>query len=277
MRPALLLLPAGTLVAGVVGTSLVVTAAQSLGALALTGDGGLSLQAYRDLLERESPGGALLLGASVAAAATVVAATVGLAVVVVVRATSAGGRVVAAAAALTVPVPHLVGSVAVALLLADSGMLARLASADPGTWPQLVGGPWWIAAVAELAWKESAFIALVVLSALPAHTAELDETAAVLGASRWRRFRWVLLPLASPGLRLAATVSFVYALGSYEVAWLLGPAYPETLPVLAYRLFTSTDLAVRPEAMAASLLLVLACAAVTVIGVLPLRRRWVDA
>ena len=45
---------------------------------------------------------------------------------------------------------------------------------------------------------------------------------------------------------------YVYTVGSYEVAWLLGQLYPEPLPVLAYRVFGSVDLAARPAAAAAA-------------------------
>ena len=60
----------------------------------------------------------------------------------------------------------------------------------------------------------------------------------------------MILPLAAPALGAAAAICFVYALGSYEVAALLGRATPEPLPVLAFRLFTSIDLAARPQAAA---------------------------
>jgi putative spermidine/putrescine transport system permease protein len=274
MRRSVLLAPALALVGGLLLTSVAVAAAQSLGALALTGDGRIGWSAYGSLVRDQEALASLAVGISVATVATVLACLVGLAVVAAVRATYVGGRALALMAAVTVPVPHLVGAVGIGLLLSDSGLLARIAAAPPGAWPQLVGGPWWSAVVLELAWKESAFVALVVLASLPRHLQELDDTAAVLGASPWQRFRGVTLELAAPALLLAATVSFVYALGSYEVAWLLGPVQPETLPVLAYRLFGSSDLGVRPEAMAASVLLVVVCAVTTIVAAAPLRRRW---
>ena len=199
------------------------------------------------------------------------ALVVGLATALAVRATRLGGRILSGFAALTIPVPHLVGAAAVGLLLSDSGLLARVTGGE-GAWPQLVAGPWWAAVVLEFGWKESAFVALVVVSVLASYADQLDETAAVLGAGPLSRLRHITLPLAAPALVISGAVSFVYVLGSYEVAWLLGRAYPEPLPVLAYRLFTSTDLTARPEAMAVAVLTVLLCALVGAGSLTALRR-----
>jgi len=61
--------------------------------------------------------------------------------------------------------------------------------------------------------------------------------------------------------------------GSYEVAWLLGRTYPEPLPVLAFRLFSSADLAARPEAAAVSVVTGLVAALVAVASLLLARWR----
>jgi molybdate transport system permease protein len=44
---------------------------------------------------------------------------------------------------------------------------------------------------------------------------ELDDTAASLGASRWQRFRRVLLPLSVPGIAAGMTLAFAKALGEF--------------------------------------------------------------
>ncbi len=73
----------------------------------------------------------------------------------------------------------------------------------------------------------------------------------------------MLLPLTAPTILIGAAISFVYALGSYEVLWLLGRTSPEPLPVLAVRLFQGVSLDSRPEAAAVALVTsVLALAAV---------------
>lgn len=246
-RALLLVLPALVPVVAVVGAGLTSAALLALGLMPLVGEPRLSLDAWRSA---EDLGTSVGLSLAIAAAATAVAAVVGLAIALAATAAVRRSRLLGALGALTLPIPHLVGAAAMGLLLADAGFIARLLGVSPEDWPALVGGRWWIAVVAEYAWKESAFVALVVGGVLASRTRSYGETAALLGAGRWARFRFVTLPLAAPALGAASAVSFVYALGSYEVAALLGRPYPEPLPVMAVRLSTSIDLAARPQAAA---------------------------
>ena len=114
--------------------------------------------------------------------------------------------------------PHLVGAAAIGLLLADSGFLPRLLGIAPDAWPNLVAGPWWVAVIAEYAWKESAFVALVVAGTLATRVASYDETAALLGAGRIKRLRFVMIPLCMPALVVSSTIIFVYTLGCSAAA-----------------------------------------------------------
>lgn len=271
-RAGWLVLPAlvPTVVVLVVGVG--AAAAQSLGALPLIGDAELSLDAYRQLVSDASVPAGLVVSLAIATASTAIALVLGGATAVLVQRSRVGGRVLAAVAAATIPIPHLVGAAAVGLLLADSGLVARLVGAEPGTFPALVGGPWWVAVVVEFAWKESAFVAVVVLGSLAASERALDEAAAGLGAGPWQRLRRVTLPLAAPALVVSGTISFAYVVGSYEVAWLLGRSHPEPLPVLAFRMFSDTDLAMRPTALAVAMLTIGVASTALALGASALRR-----
>lgn len=238
-------MPAVLLVLLVVGVALVTAVLQSLGLMPLVGTPALSVDGYTsawpDLFS------SIQVSVAIAAVSTVLAAIVGVAAALAV---AAGSRSVLGAGTITVPVPHLVGAATIGLLLADSGLLARLFGIDGAQSLGLVGGRWWVAVIAEYTWKESAFIALVVGGTLASRVTRYDETAALLGAGRTARFRWVTLPLIAPSVVAAAAITFTYALGSYEVALLLGRPYPEPMAVMAVRLFRSIDLAARPEAAA---------------------------
>ncbi|MBI1352356.1 MAG: ABC transporter permease subunit [Actinomycetales bacterium] len=273
MRARLLLLPAVVPVVVVLGATLALGGAQSLGLMPVVGEPALNLRAYRAVVASGDLWPAITVSVTVAGAATALALAVGLATALAVRASRVGGRILGALAASTIPIPHVVGAAAIGLLLADTGWLPRLLGLDEGAWPALVAGPWWGAVVLEYAWKESAFVALVVLASLAADTGELMDTAAVLGAGRWARARHILLPLALPGLVTAGAISFIYAVGSFEVPWLLGRSSPEPLSVLAYRLFTSTDLTVRPQALAVAVVTVALSAAIGLAALGLLRRR----
>lgn len=246
-RTAIWVLPAVVPVVVVLGAGLGSALLQSLGLMPLVGRPVLTVDAYR--ANAADIAASAALSVAIAAAATAIGVVVGVGTALTAL---AGRRSALRAGTVTVPIPHLIGAATMGLLLADSGLLARLFGLSEGGWPALVGGRWWIAVVLEYAWKESAFIGLVVAAVLATRVAGYDETAAMLGASRVARLRLVTFPLIRPAVVASATISFAYTLGSYEVALLLGRAYPEPLPVMAVRLFNSIDLATRPQAAAAA-------------------------
>jgi len=207
------------------------------------------------------------MGLSVALASVSVLIAVAWAAVMVplVLASHRAGRLLSAVAVSTVPIPHIVGAIAIGLLLSDAGMVARLVGAEPGAFPPIVSGPWWLAVIAELAWKEAAFVTIITLGAVARHARALDEAAVVLGVGTWRRWRRVTLPLMAPSLVGAGSIAFAFAIGNVEVPLLLGRTSPEPLPILGYRLFSQSDLMLRPEAMVVgSLTLAVAALALTV-------------
>jgi len=247
LPPGLMAAPAVLMASFVVLGGLLTAAAQSLGLLPLAGSPSLTLDAYTTVAP-DLPS-AVGLSLAIASASTIAASAVGFMAALIIVQGRWCGRVIAAVSTLTIPFPHIVGAASVGLLLSDSGLLSRLTGAGEA-WPQLVGGPWWFAVIADYSWKESAFIALVVTGALITRSTGYDETAALLGAGRLRRLRHVLQPLSLPALTVSATIVFVYTFGSYEVVWLLGRPSPEPLPVMALRVFSSASLTSRPEAAA---------------------------
>ncbi len=258
------------LVVAVTGTAIVTVVATSLGLLPLVGQPRLSLDGFTGLgVDLRAATQETLLSA---AAATVVAAVIGLTIATSVVRSGRGVRLVVGLAVAVLTVPHLVGAASTGLLLSDVGLAQRWTGIAPASWPELVGGRWPWATVLELAWKESAFVALVVTASLGRRFADLREVAAVLGAAPREQWRRVLLPLSAPALASSSLIVFVYSLGTFEVARLLGRAYPEALPVMAYRLFTDIDVAARPQA-AATAVVATGLALLAAVAVLPLVRR----
>jgi molybdate transport system permease protein len=67
--------------------------------------------------------------------------------------------------------------------------------------------------------------------------AALLDAARTLGASEWRVFRRVVLPLAAPGILAGATLAFARALGEFGATLMLAgniPGRTQTLPVAIY-------------------------------------------
>lgn len=269
-RGAPLLAPAVILVLLVLALALASIALTSAGLVPLGGEPQLSGSAFGAVRAE------LLLGVGqsllIATASTVLAVLVGLPTAVLLSTAGATRALLGVLSATVLPVPHLVGAASIGLLLSGGGVVPRWLGVPAEAWPELVGGSLPVAIVLEFAWKESAFIALVVAASLSAQLRVLSETAAMLGAGPGQRLRRITLPLAAPATLAGATIVFLYTLGSYEVAWLLGRAYPEPLPVLAYRLFTSIDLADRPQAAAVALVTIVLALSVTGIAVPVMRR-----
>jgi putative spermidine/putrescine transport system permease protein len=59
----------------------------------------------------------------------------------------------------------------------------------------------------------------------------LDEGAASLGASPWRRFRDVIVPNAMPGILAGSLMVVTLSLGEFNLTWMLHTPLTKTLPV----------------------------------------------
>ncbi len=74
---------------------------------------------------------------------------------------------------------------------------------------------------------------------IEAVTPELEEAAASLGASPWRRMRTIVLPLAAPGLIAGSVLCFARALGEFGATITFAgniPGVTRTIPIAVYSL-----------------------------------------
>jgi putative spermidine/putrescine transport system permease protein len=79
------------------------------------------------------------------------------------------------------------------------------------------------------------FVVLLIFSVLQTIPRSLEEAAEVHGASAWRVFRRVVLPLSAPGVVVAGLVIFNLSMGAFTAVSLLGGGRILTLPVLIER------------------------------------------
>ena len=70
---------------------------------------------------------------------------------------------------------------------------------------------------------------MAVFAAIDVKT--LDESAASLGASPWRRFRDVIVPNARPGVLAGSLMVVTLSLGEFNLTWMLHTPLTKTLPV----------------------------------------------
>ncbi|GGL89079.1 ABC transporter permease [Nakamurella endophytica] len=260
VRVAVLLAPALTVVAVFAVAGLGQALAQSLGYQPYLSGWRLSLDAYRALTADRAVVAAVGLTARVALLSTLLSAVAAIGLALLLRRLGRGRRWAALLVQANLAVPHLVGAVCMALLLAPSGLLSRLAhaaglTAGPASFPELVGDRWGIGIVAEYVWKETPFLTVLALTALGRGADDLADAARVLGASAWQRLRRVTLPVVAPPVAAGSVLVLAFAIGSYEVPYLLGRPYPATLSVVAYQYATDPDLRQRPVAMAVAVVL----------------------
>jgi len=260
LKIALLLAPAvgviGVLFVGGLGVAFV----QSLGYMPAIGMTEWSLDAYRQVLGDEDFLDSLLLTLYVSGVSTGLSTV--LAVLAALALRRSRGRVSAVVFQLPITIPHLVAAVGIALVVAQTGLGARLAATlglvgEPGDFPALLYDKYSVGVILTYVWKEVPFIALVVLASLRGVASELEEVARTLGAGAWQRFWYVVFPVISPSVVAASLLVFAFTFGAFEVPYLLGKSYPTMLPVMAYNEYREIDLAARPAAMAINVLIAL--------------------
>jgi len=95
---------------------------------------------------------------------------------------------------------------------------------------------------------------------------KLLDAAAVLGASSWRRFRTITLPLAKAGIITGGVLSFAHTLGEFGVVLMVGgniPGVTQTISIAIYDEVQALDYAV--AARTSALLLILSFVTLTVV------------
>nr|WP_246357469.1 sugar ABC transporter permease [Pyxidicoccus fallax] len=120
----------------------------------------------------------------------------------------------------------------------EYGVINRLLPGNDINW---LGAPGYAlhAAILVDVWKTTPFVALLVLAGLQGIPEDLYKAARVDGASAWRAFRSITLPLLKPALLLALLFRSLDAFRVFDAIYVLtegGPANTtETLSIYAYK------------------------------------------
>lgn len=279
VAPYLLALPAALLV-GVFVFGVANGVAQGFGIMPFLGMSTPTLEYYSQVLARQDLASSVLYSVYLALVSALVALVGGtlLAYVLVRAKTTRLGHLVA----LQVPIMtmHALVAMAVMFLFSGSGLAARALHAaglveTPGDFSSAVGAASGWGIILVYAWKEIPYLAFCTVTLMRHISGSLGEAAQTCGASERQTLLHVTLPLCAGAILRAFLVVFVFALGSYEVPFLLGPTAPKTLPVLAYIEFQDPDIVNRCYAMALNGATTLLCslAAVAYFASLALRDR----
>jgi multiple sugar transport system permease protein len=148
----------------------------------------------------------------------------------------------------------------------EYGVINRLLPGSDINW---LGAPGYAlhAAILVDVWKTTPFVALLVLAGLQGISEDLYKAARVDGASTWRTFRSITLPLLKPALLLALLFRSLDAFRVFDAIYVLtegGPANTtETLSIYAYKtLMRSGDFGYGSALSVATFLCVVVLAAV---------------
>jgi molybdate transport system permease protein len=129
--------------------------------------------------------------------------------------------------------PPVVGGIALVLLLGRTGVIGGPLNAlfgiqIPFTTPAVIISETFVALP---------FMVLAVEGALRGVDRRLEDAAETLGASRWRIFRRISLPLIAPGVAAGAVLAFARALGEFGATITFAGDFPgvtRTMPIAAY-------------------------------------------
>ena len=213
--------------------------------------GGFTAAAYAQILSSRyylgSLGNSLLAGA----ASMVLASAVGVPLAFcLARLPVPGKPLLLALATVPMVLPSFVGAYALVLLFGRAGIVTvALRSVGIAVGP--IYGMAGIVAVFTLTLYP--YVLLPTLAGFRAVDASMEEAARNLGASRWRAFRTVLLPIVAPSVLAGALLVFIEALENYGVPAVLA----EDRPFLALDIFKLFAGESDPNAAAAGALSVL--------------------
>ncbi len=264
-RPFLLLLPAVGVIVLLFFGGLFDGLMKSLGYFPAIGETQLQVTAYTSLIQSEGFWDSLVLTARIAFLSSVIGALMGggLAISLFMLNHSTKSAVPQfwhRVFQLPLTIPHLVGGYIIVLLFMQSGFLSKiLASAgwidEITDFPILVNDPFGWGIILTYAWKEAPFVSIMIYPVLTRIHRAWRDVSRVFGASNWNFIREIVLPALLPAWTIAAFIVFVFTFSAFEVPYLLGVTYPSMLPVYAYQLYTSGELADRPEALAVNIIL----------------------
>ncbi len=236
----------------------------SLGWQPIIGRTEISLQAYQNIIFSDQYAAVfwqgLLLTLWVSFGSTFLSAVLALATALLLRRSFFGKRLATFLYQLNLPVPHVVAAIGILFLFSQSGLISRTGAqlgvfGGPSDFPVVVKDKFGIGIILSFVWKEVPFVGVIVLAVLQSLGVDYEDLARSLGANRWQRFRYVILPLVMPGLLSGSILVFAFSFGSYEVPAILGVRFPRTLSVTAVRFFRNPDLNSRTEGMAISIII----------------------
>ena len=194
--------------------------------------GNLTLENFRRFIEAANYRSAFVNSLLVSVLSTVIATALALpAAYAVARIKMRFTGVILALWVIPIVSPPFIGAYSWIVLLGRNGIISHYLNDWFGmTMPSIYG---LFGVVLALSVNLVPYVFLIVQGALSAGDSNIEESARIMGASRWRMLRTVTFPLVTPAIGAAAVIVFIKALGNFGVPAILGGEM-YVLPTLIY-------------------------------------------
>lgn len=251
----IMLTPVAIVVFVLFGGALLNTFIEGLGYMPALGRTEVTLDHYIEMVTSDDFRQALFLGLRYSIVPIIISVSISLFIVTQLLRRFKGRGSLKFIFRLPLQIPGLVATFMILTFLANGGFFARIfyqlgVIELPSDFPPILydSSGWGIMIV--YVWNQIAFVTIVLYAFVLGLDPNYEEAARTLGANDWGVFRHVQLPLMMPAILVVSLLSFAFSFGDFATVRILGATHPTTLPVLAYRIFISANLADRPRAMA---------------------------
>jgi len=243
-----------------------------------TEGGGWSLAHFRDFLALRYYRAALEHSLYVGGMVTLLCTLIGVPLAAAVARWGVPGKVLLRAlVVLPLVSPPFIGAYSWILLLGRNGWVTNLlerlyvalhpsaaAAIEAGTgvpWIGTIYGPKGI--ILALTLNLYPFVFLMVSASISSIDASLEEASSNLGATPWRTFRTVTVPLLTPAILGGALLVFLHTVADFGSPMIIGEDYM-VLPTLIYSLFIN-EMGGEPAMAAATSVILLACTTIVLL------------
>lgn len=236
-------------------TGLVMGLVQSFGIIPSLGLANPTLKYYIEIFSKPSFVNSIVYSLKIALISSILATLIGLLISAILVIYKKENSFFTKVIQIPIIVPHVIVALLIVNILSQNGIIARIGYIlgfiqEQQEFPKILFDKFGIGVILGYLWKEIPFIIYFIISFMSKINNELGEAAINLGASKWKAFYKVTLPLCKSIVLNGFLIIFIFSLGAYELPALLGATTPKALPVLTYIEYIHPDLQNRPYAMA---------------------------
>jgi putative spermidine/putrescine transport system permease protein len=203
----------------------------------LSGPTGASISRYVSFFSGSETLNALVRTVSLAFATMLVSVAISIPLGYVARSSAEVGTFIRLLVALPLAVPVLIAGYALTLFFSTNGLFNNIlvyvlsVITEPITLSYTWGG-----LVIACVWRFFPYTALLVISAIGLMNRQVEDAAAIAGATPLQTFWRVTLPMIAPAALTGGVLTFVNTFGTFSIPLVMGGrSSSEVLSVMAYR------------------------------------------